>query len=340
MKGKKIILGVPYEIKEEIKKNLEFLGFEVVDVSYPHIYKYKNWIEKLTNFVYKIVQGHLGYKKKLRFAKYSENLEKKILTLPKKADYALFIRPDLFPEDFVKFAVSKAEKSVAYQWDGIHIFPDIQRYTDFFDRFFVFDPNDISPNQNVLPTTNFFFDYNWNEENIKNEKNVYFVGSYFKGRIQPIQKISEIIAKTDFKNNIYIRTDKETIKSKYRDLGIVFLEENMSFSENLKNMKEATVLLDFLNGKHNGLSFRTFEAIGYAKKLITNNVDVKNYDFYHPNNFFVWEDENFEGLEDFLHTPYMEMPENMRQKYSFTNWIHYLLDIEPHQKIELPKAKK
>jgi hypothetical protein len=41
----------------------------------------------------------------------------------------------------------------------------------------------------------------------------------------------------------------------------------------------------------------------YGKKIITDNFSVKNYDFYHPNNIFVTNYVNLEGLVDFLQSP-------------------------------------
>ena len=83
--------------------------------------------------------------------------------------------------------------------------------------------------------------------------------------------------------------------------------------------------------EHNGLSFRIFEAIKYEKKLITNNKTVKQYDFYHPNNIFVFEEDNFQGLENFLKVAYTPLSEEIKQKYSFTNWLRYVLDIPPYK---------
>ena len=39
----------------------------------------------------------------------------------------------------------------------------------------------------------------------------------------------------------------------------------------------------------------------YGKKIITDNFSVKNYDFYHPNNIFVTNYVNLEGLVDFFY---------------------------------------
>ncbi|HEY0091450.1 MAG TPA: lipopolysaccharide core biosynthesis protein rfaS, partial [Flavobacterium sp.] len=66
---------------------------------------------------------------------------------------------------------------------------------------------------------------------------------------------------------------------------------------------------------------RVFEAMGLGKKLITTNPDIVNYDFYNPNNIFVWEESTNEIPEYFLNTPYEELPENIYRKYSQENWV-------------------
>ena len=92
------------------------------------------------------------------------------------------------------------------------------------------------------------------------------------------------------------------------------------------------MLLDIKACEHNDLSFRIFEAMRYGKKLITDNATVKRYDFYRPENIFVVENGSFEGLSQFLNTPYVPLPLDLVRKYSFTNWLMYALDIPPYQK--------
>lgn len=109
----------------------------------------------------------------------------------------------------------------------------------------------------------------------------------------------------------------------------------MLFKDNIINVSQSEVILDFANDIHYGISMRTFEAIGYRKKLITNNPLVKKYDFYNPNNIFVIEDDNIDGLELFISTPYIDLPKEIIVKYSFTNWLKYVLDIHPYLPINL-----
>ena len=50
--------------------------------------------------------------------------------------------------------------------------------------------------------------------------------------------------------------------------------------------------------------------------------------------------QNFSGLKEFLEKPYYEIDEKIVNKYGVENWLKYVLDIEPHQKIDLPKLWK
>lgn len=336
--NKVILFGAPkaYNVSDEIKRNLEYLGFRVVDVSFPQEFKYKNRYQKIYNFLRKTFLSDTDYKKSLRFAPYRNEFEKAIESLEEKADYSLFVRADSFPKSFVKKVVNNAHHNCAYQWDGIALFPEIKKYKNLFDRFYVFDPYDVDPSKGQLPTTNFYFDYNLQAPDNYNERSVYFLGSYFPHRIDPIKQILKEVKKAGFTPQIHLLSRNRQVAPEHKNCGAIFLSEPIGFNENLERMKNAGVLVDFVNGRHGGLSFRTFEAIGHNKKLITNNPQVVNYDFYHPDNFFVCAELNFEGLADFLNRPYRPLSKELKDKYSFSNWINYILSIAPYQPISLP----
>ncbi len=51
--------------------------------------------------------------------------------------------------------------------------------------------------------------------------------------------------------------------------------------------KQCGILLDIVQEGQKALTMRVLEAVFLSKKLITDNADVVNYSFYHPNNIFV-----------------------------------------------------
>jgi hypothetical protein len=63
--------------------------------------------------------------------------------------------------------------------------------------------------------------------------------------------------------------------------------------------------------------------------MITNNVQVKNYDFYDDNNIFIWDGKQLDLAEllKFIHSPYRELSDEIKQKYAFSSWLANLLNI-------------
>lgn len=334
---KTIIFGAPYDFfNQKIIENLTFLGFEVIDICFEQRYKYKSLKDRIINSFRKIFLNDNSYKKKLRFALFEDKINQKLENLSQKADYALIIRPDIYPKYFLEKLQNHTQRMVGYQWDGISVFPEVKKIVKYFDNFFVFDPKDVS--QNYSTTTNFYFDTTENEilPEVKNQ--VFFVGTFKKNRIFPAKKLIEQIQKTDFIADISLKTPNKRLAERYKNAGIGISNQFLSLEENHQKVKESAVLVDILNTIHNGLSFRIFEAMKYHKKLITNNLTIKKYDFYNPNNILVLEnDKDYEQIPSFLTRKYEPLPQEIYEKYSFTNWIKYMLSIEPHLKIELPQ---
>ena len=202
-------------------------------------------------------------------------------------------------------------------------FPLAKELIDDFDRFFVFDVRDAEKNPKCLPITNFYFDDLMQETNIKTD--VFFVGTFMKERMSLLVNLKKKFNNLKLKSEMYIVTDSQKKKDQFRDSGLIFSKEGMSFKENLIKTKESNVVVDFQNPRHYGISFRAFETLGFKKKLITNNLIIKEMDFYHPKNIFLVNDENIDEIENFLSLPYQNLEENMYEKYSFNNWIKNIL---------------
>jgi hypothetical protein len=226
-----------------------------------------------------------------------------------------------------------ARKKVAYQWDGLGRFPRVFDVIARFDRFFVFDPNDITAYQsqypNLLACTNFYFDFPMPHVQV-NAREVMYAGAYQAGRVASLVKMVDQLQKYNYELNIQLIAGSNSHHFSHPQIKCI--TRCVSFLTYLESSLKAGMLLDIKACEHNGLSFRIFEAMRYSKKLITDNATVKRYDFYRPENIFVVENGSFEGLSQFLNTPYVPLPLDLVRKYSFTNWLMYALDIPPYQK--------
>ncbi|MDO4896672.1 MAG: hypothetical protein Q3971_04845 [Moraxella sp.] len=348
--GKTIMLAMPdvVGLSDMIIKNLKYHGFTVIDGTY-RPFRYKNNWEKVYKFLRHVFLGERNYKAKRQAKTFLEdNLAHQFhahgLTYGKdKLDYTLFIHASIF-EPFVFDKVYQlAHHNVAYHWDGFSIFPEIMEYVPKFERFFAFDVNDIknNPQFNLLSTTNFYFDFDKDETlSLYNPHNpqIYFVGRHWSNRTPMIDGFLGQISQYNITPKFYILDKKSEGRHEYQNADkIQFLDYSMSFEDNLNHVKNSDVLVDFVKEEHDGLSFRFFEAIHYHKKLITNNPKVMEYDLYHPDNVFIWDNQNLdlEKFQEFLHNPYTILDKSITEKYAFGNWIKYILDIQPHTSLSL-----
>ena len=73
-----------------------------------------------------------------------------------------------------------------------------------------------------------------------------------------------------------------------------------------------------------GLTIRVLEALGAKKKLITTNKDIVNYDFYHPENIYVYDGKvDLENI--FFTSEYFEIDYEIYKKYSLESWLKEIL---------------
>ena len=287
----------------------------------PSKFKYKG-NEKIINFFQKTFFKNKDYKKKLVEEHKLKEYNKKIDEIERILDYALLIRPDQFPISVIEELKKKTKKLIAYQWDGIEKFPKVKDYFSLFDSFFCFDFEDEK--NNIKPITNFYFDYFppvYKAYNFQ-KPSLYFVGLYWENREEKIDKFIAEISEQNVELQFYIQYHhpKEIKNSK-----INYIKNRITFAENLKNVEKADVLVDFVDPLHEGLSIRFFEGMYYKKKVITDNKMVKNYDFYHPDNIFII-DNNYQDIITFLKIPYYEISEEIVKKYGFSNWIQQIIN--------------
>lgn len=337
---KTIIVGIPYfnQLNVKIVQNLQQLGYDTIDISFDTRFKYPSLWHKIWNAILKLTTRKTHYKTSLRFAPHRQGFEQLLNTLPRKVDFILLIRPDIYPIDFIRKIKQHTHCMVGYQWDGLSIFPDVKDYIPYFDRFFIFDPSDVQ--KGLLSTSNFYFTLPENLPSTPHKKQVYFVGTFLKERVLPLQKLTQAILQTEYKPMLFLYSKKTKVIEAYKNSSLAIITEIIPFEKNVQYAMESEVLVDILNEDHQGLSFRTFEAFKYHKKLITNNPTIKNYDFYNEANILVIEkEEDYEKVASFLQTKYISPSEEIYHKYSFDNWIKYMLNLPDHIPMNLPQKK-
>lgn len=297
----------------------KYSGCEVTTILYTgKDYKYKNNKQRILNFFSKKILGK-NLKEIWQGKEYFENINS-----TEKFDYSVTIAPNVFHKSVLKYLKNISNKSIVYYWDGFDHFPSYKSTIQYFDDCFTFDPTDAKTyNLKFLP--NFYFA---EDRNTNPSIDLFFLSSY-DSRYPLIEKIVTTLESQN--NNIKIKVfqlpiSKKDVISKPASNSIEIIDKPISFIETTALMKDTKIVLDIQKDIQRGLTFRVFEAMGLGKKLITTNKDIINYDFYNPNNIFIWTDDTTSVPDDFLNTPYEELPEEIYKKYSQESWVKTILN--------------
>lgn len=324
-------------LSQPIIAQLNKMGFEV-DVlieSLPKPSDRFSVFDRFFNIFSRVILKDKFYflnKEKKRFQAYAEKKLKK-----KTYDYALFMRADMYPASLIRKVRKQSRMMVNYQWDGLDMYPGIFDFIPFFDRFFVFDSFDIQkyPQYHFLPLTNFHY----NENHVKTDTkfDFFYVGVGLEERIRWTHNLEKFCDENGLKLKA-IMTIPDFREEKITDS--VSLQHNgISLKENDAYASNAKTVIDYKLKNHNGASFRVFECMAREQKLISNNPNLKDYDFYHPDNIFFTDFEDFTGLGEFLEKPYHKLDQKIVEKYSIGNWLKYALDFGEYEPIDLPLWK-
>ena len=322
MKKKVLLLMTSYySIHEMIILNLEKMGYEVFyrDVK---AFKYKGLKQKLNNFFRKSILGDKTYKDYLR----KKCVEEDICTTFKNTefDYTLVIRPDAYSPETIHFLKKISNKVIGYQWDGFSRFTTSPDLINTFDVFGTFDKNDyqkhVKKHNNLILTQNFYFDF---MPIPPKDLDLFYIGAKEGNRLEVIQYLISILKDTEISYFFRLYSDKEI-----QEKSELITNEMLSYLDVLKKSSKAKIAIDIKHPAHNGLSLRFFEALYFNQKVITDNITVKEMDFYNSNNILVVEDfKNLtkEKLDEFLNKEYLEVPKEIKQKYSFESWFNTMI---------------
>lgn len=224
---------------------------------------------------------------------------------------------------------------VLYQWDSIKNFPYIVRMQKYFDKCYSFDRIDAKNSERLTFLPLFYgkrFEKLGNEEVTNYKYDFSFVGTAHPQKYAFVKQMAQQLSKVYPNQFIYYFfpsrlvyfyrkfRNKEMRWAKYSEFHFVPLEEK-HFDEIYANSK---CILDSAQKGQTGLTIRVIEAIGAKKKLITTNPDVVNYDFYCPENIYLYTG-SFDYSSPFFTLPYKMLDKEIYEKYALRNWLKELL---------------
>ncbi len=224
-----------------------------------------------------------------------------------------------------------------YQWDSLNNFPYIKNVQKYFEKCYSFDRNDAAINTNLKFLPLF---YSKRYEQIGQqmcgnfEYDFCFVGTAHPKKYKFINLISEQLREVYPKQFIYFfypsrlvffyrkLVNKELHHAHYNEFHYVPLKG----TEMSRIYESSKSVLDSAQDGQIGLTIRVLEALGAKKKIITTNDDIVNYDFYCPENIYIYKD-TIDLTDVFFTKPYKEIEEKVYKKYSLNSWLTEILSL-------------
>ncbi|MEP6710968.1 MAG: hypothetical protein ABJA37_01055 [Ferruginibacter sp.] len=300
--------GIIEAVLEGIKKYTDY-EVDFLDLQTP-CFKYKDLGQRVHNFIRKKLK--LTNLKKLN---HEAIINEAIKKLKPGYDAIIIIRPDIIEDVNLKLLRTKTNFFIAYYWDTAAFFPRKIIIKDIFDKVYSFDADDCKKYGFTFLSNFYFYDHIIAEPTCQ----VYNL-SAFDYRYKLIENIAESLQRSNISFCFKVHTIRH-FESKY----ISRISTVLNYTEMLKEIAGAEVLLDVNKDNQNGLTFRPFEAMGLGKKLITTNKNIRSYDFYDEQNILIIDPLNPEIPPGFFDKPYKELPMEIKEKYHIKNWIKTLL---------------
>ncbi|MFV0578375.1 MAG: hypothetical protein ACK5NU_06880 [Fusobacterium ulcerans] len=305
--------GYEIEIKRLLKSEMRYDEVIYLDLN-DFKYEYKNKLEKLySNLIYKFF-----FKETFKDKKWNENIIKEIEKYKNKIDIILYIRPDGVHKKLIKYLKNLNKILIGHQWDSMNSLHGIEKCIKYFDKFSTFDLEEAQKYKiDFIP--NFYLE---SKQNIieQNEQIEIFTVMSYDYRFEILEKIAKDLKERKVNYLFLIYTKNKKIKSDY----IKIINEPISLNEVYSLMEKSKNILEIGHKRQGGLSFRAIDCLGKKKKLITNYVFIKEYDFYNENNIYILKENEFIIPEKFLEKKYIEIEKKIYENYSSEIWIKKL----------------
>lgn len=233
--------------------------------------------------------------------------------------------------DYLKIAVllsillnKKRTRIIDWRWNTEF---DLVNHSEVFSLLFriikkhvevwSFDPSDAAKYK-IHYNTQFYFHTNILCNQNKKEQDLFFVGKD-KGRYALLSNLK----KTCDKEGItYLFQMLPETTTQYEEVDADILSECfMDYPETLDHIIESKAVLDLTKPGQDGLTVRVLEAIMYDKKIVTNNLTIKDNEFYSSKSVFILGDRAVDGLSAFLNEPDIQYSPETKKYYDFNSWL-------------------
>ena len=207
-----------------------------------------------------------------------------------------------------------------YLWNPVFLTPNILKKlkkVNSLIKIYSFDKNDCKRYNFSFSPMIYFFQREYLNFPLDNnfEYDIVFIG-YIKNRGSYLSNLYNLLSEYRLNLFFYVVNNTHT-KEK---TPFVLQDKCVDYNSYKNYIQKTKAILDITQEGQIGLTIRTLESVYYGKKLITNNFDIKNYDFYNSNNIFVLGVDDINNLKEFIDTPYVQISWDIVKQYNFYDW--------------------
>ncbi len=153
----------------------------------------------------------------------------------------------------------------------------------------------------VLPSTTISYD-------------VYFVGNDFKRRERVLHAYQKLKA-------LNLRVFFQVVRVEEGELPEEVASARVSYDDIRQIIAKSQAILEIVREGQSGATLRVLEAMFFQKKLITDNKNVMQEEFFDPERIFVLGQHPLEEIPAFLENPFKPYDQEIIDRYDVKQWI-------------------
>lgn len=136
-----------------------------------------------------------------------------------------------------------------------------------------------------------------------------------KNRVEILNKLDAFCKKNYLKNFFYLVPYSNNDFDKNKN------NEFLKYDKYLEIINSSNVIIDLVTQENYGLTLRPLESMFLQKKIITNYIQIKDYDFYDKNNVFIIGIDDENRLNDFIKSDFKQLNNEIMYKYTYDGWL-------------------
>lgn len=225
-------------------------------------------------------------------------------------------------------------KFILYLWDSVANIPECESRITLYDRVLTFDPADAEKYSLPYLPVPYGKEHVTYQQTEQYDYDIAFIGTVHSVRPRVVKQVVQSCEQMGKRCYVYFYCPHILVyllnKLTNRDFRWIKLKEvhfdALSPQEVCDIYGASRCILDVEHPRQQGTTTRPVEMLPMKKKIITTNPMVKEYPFYHENNFLIIDRQAPQLDPVFLQTPYIPVDEAVLERYSPGSFVQQLME--------------